>query len=159
MLLINSISQLRLAALLLVQSFTNLLYKGRCWVMQGKGKKKRERKGGETEETFGKLYSNCLKSFKKKKKKKVLRMKNWSIDLFNQELTQELSFRGDKTEIKWDTRFQILHFWHSEQFHISETFASLSRFPRIQHHRVMKTKHILWKPPEIELSIPFFLSF
>lgn len=38
-------------------------------MMQGKGKKKRERERGKTEETFGKLYSNCLKSFKKKRKK------------------------------------------------------------------------------------------
>lgn len=34
-------------------------------------------------------------------------MKNWSTDLFNQDLTQELSFRvplaADKTEIKYGT--------------------------------------------------------
>lgn len=42
-------------------------------------------------------------------------MKNWSMDVFNQVVTQELSFTvpltADETE--------MLHFWHSEQRHIN----------------------------------------
>lgn len=126
---INSISQIRLAALLLVPSSTNSLYKGRWeWCKQRESKRggAREREKPERRplENSAVIASSHLKN-KKKGKKRVLRMKNWFIDLFNQELTQELSLRvpltADETEIKKkkDATFQILHFWHSEPCHIN----------------------------------------
>lgn len=133
------------------------------WVMQAMRKQKSERlREGRQRRP---LANSAVIASSHFKKKRVLRMKNWSIDLFNQELTQELSFRiplaADKTEIKYGTlsfRFYIFDIQRSATW--IDHIRGLCLFQQVSKDSASlchgQTKHFLGKPSETYLSIPFF---